>query len=319
MGKRRIVKEDENDYNSKQEGNTLAQAKYEDMIMKRVMESFAQSGLRFLGITDEIVQPAETEMVLLEMQDLLMDYTFLLSDGSYLHLEFQSTDKGETDLRRFRKYEALLSDKKGKDVYTYVIYTNDIKQPRTHFKTGFNEYCVKAITLAEWDSRQVIEEIKRALEQKTLEEEQMTALAFVPVMTRREERVEIISEAVRLSHKVENEQKKMDIQAILFAFANKFLSGKELERIKEEIVMTRLGQMIYEDGVREGFKNGIEEGRQKGKQEGKLEGKQEGKLEGKLEAARALLDILSDEAIAERIKIPVGQVKKLRQEGKSGH
>lgn len=31
MEKRRIVKEDENDYNSKQEGNTLAQAKYEDM------------------------------------------------------------------------------------------------------------------------------------------------------------------------------------------------------------------------------------------------------------------------------------------------
>lgn len=285
------------------------------MIMKRVMESFAQSGLRFLGITDEIVQPAETEMVLLEMQDLLMDYTFLLSDGSYLHLEFQSTDKGKRisavsgNMRRFW----VIKKEKMFILMSFIRMT--FKQPRTHFKTGFNEYCVKAITLAEWDSRQVIEEIKRALEQKTLEEEQMTALAFVPVMTRREERVEIISEAVRLSHKVENEQKKMDIQAILFAFANKFLSGKELERIKEEIVMTRLGQMIYEDGVREGFKNGIEEGRQKGKQEGKLEGKQEGKLE----AARALLDILSDEAIAERIKIPVEQVKKLRQGGKSGH
>ena len=46
----------------------MAQQKYEDMIMKHVMASFAQSGLRFLGITDEVVQPAETELVVLELQ-----------------------------------------------------------------------------------------------------------------------------------------------------------------------------------------------------------------------------------------------------------
>lgn len=291
----------------------MAQAKYEDMIMKRVMESFAQSGLRFLGITDEVVQPAETEMVVLELQDLLMDYTFLLADGSFLHLEFQSTDKGEKDLRRFRKYEALLSDKKGKDVFTYVVYTNDIKQPQTRLKTGFNEYCVKAVMLADWDSKQVLEHVKEALIKGILDEEQMTALAFVPVMSRREERVAVISEAIKISHKVTDEQKKIDIQSILFAFASKFLSGIELEQIKEEIVMTQLGQMIYEDGV----KTGIKEGKLKGRLEGKQEGKQEGRLEGKLEAAKALLDILSDEAIVERIKIPLEQVKKLRQESQS--
>ncbi len=276
----------------------MTQPKYEDMIMKRVMESFAQSGLRFLGITDEIVQPAETELVVLEMQNLLMDYTFLLADGNYLHLEFQSTDKGEKDLRRFRKYEALLSDYKGKDVYTYIVFTNDIKEPQTCLKTGFSEYRVKAVTLSQWDSREVLADIKQSLDKHTLDEEQLTALAFVPVMARREERVEVISEAVKISHLVANGQQKIDIQAILFAFANKFLSGEELERIKEEITMTQLGQMIYEDGLK------------KGVEKGQLEGKREGKLE----AAKALLDILSDEAIAKRLELPMEQVKKLRQE-----
>lgn len=276
----------------------MAQQKYEDMIMKHVMASLAQSGLRFLGITDEVVQPAETEIVVLEMQNLLMDYTFLMKDGSYLHLEFQSTDKGEKDLRRFRKYEALLSDQKGKDVYTYVVYTNDIREPQTCLKTGFSEYRVKSVTLADWDSREVLADVKKSLAQNTINEEQITALAFVPVMARSDERVEIISEAVKISHQVAEEQKKMDIQSILFAFANKFLNGSELDRIKEEIAMTQLGQMIYEDGVKKG----------------KLEGKQEGKQEGKLEAAKALLDILSDELIAKRLELTVEQVKKLRQE-----
>lgn len=268
----------------------MAQPKYEDMIMKRVMESFAQSGLRFLGITDEIIQPVGTELVVLDMQNLLMDYTFLMADGNYLHLEFQSTDKGEKDLRRFRKYEALLGDQKGKDVYTYVVYTNDIREPQTCLKTGFNEYHVKAVTLADWDSRQVLKDIKQSLSLNTLDEEKVTALAFVPVMAHSEERVEVISEAVKISHTIANKQQKVDIQSILFAFANKFLNGNELECIKEEIAMTQLGQMIYEDGVKKGEEK------------------------GKLEAAKALLDILSDEAIAKRLQIPIEQVRELRLE-----
>ena len=66
--------------------------------------------------------------------------------------------------------------------------------------------------------------------------------------------------------------------------------------------MSQLGQMIYEDGLK------------KGVEKGQLEGKLEGKREGKLEAAKALLDILSDEAIAKRLELPMEQVKKLRQE-----
>ncbi len=181
---------------------------------------------------------------------------------------------------------------------TTIIYTNDIKEPQTCLKTGFSEYRVKAVTLSQWDSREVLADIKQSLDKHTLDEEQLTALAFVPVMARREERVEVISEAVKISHLVANGQQKIDIQAILFAFANKFLSGEELERIKEEITMTQLGQMIYEDGL----KKGVEKGQL------------EGKLEGKLEAAKALLDILSDEAIAKRLELPMEQVKKLRQE-----
>lgn len=40
---------------------------------------------------------------------------------------------------------------------------------------------------------------------------------------------------------------------------------------------------------------------------------EEGKEEGKLEAAKALLDLLDDEIIAERIGIPLDEVKELRK------
>lgn len=157
---------------------------------------------------------------------------------------------------------------------------------------------MQAVTLADWDSKQVLEEIKAALAQNALDEKRLTALAFVPVMSRSDERIEVISEAVKVSHQVADSAKRADIQAILFAFANKFLSGKELERIEEEIVMTQLSQMIYEDGIKVGRQKGIEKGIEK----------------ERLTLARKLLDVLSDEMIAKKTELPLDLVKTLRQE-----
>ena len=37
---------------------------------------------------------------------------------------------------------------------------------------------------------------------------------------------------------------------ILYTLADKFLDGNDLEEIKEFVAMTRLGQMIYDDGLK---------------------------------------------------------------------
>ena len=42
--------------------------------------------------------------------------------------------------------------------------------------------------------------------------------------------------------------------------ADKFLDVMELEELKEEMKMTRLGQMLREDGIAEGLTQGLAEG-----------------------------------------------------------
>lgn len=42
------------------------------------------------------------------------------------------------------------------------------------------------------------------------------------------------------------------MEAILYAFALKFIRGMNLTAIKEEIAMTELGQMIWDDALKEG-------------------------------------------------------------------
>ena len=52
--------------------------------------------------------------------------------------------------------------------------------------------------------------------------------------------------------------------AILYTLADKFLQGNELEEIKEVVAMTRLGQMLYDDGLKAGKSEGRTEGRIEG-------------------------------------------------------
>ena len=52
------------------------------------------------------------------------------------------------------------------------------------------------------------------------------------------------------------------MEAMLYALANKLLSRADLEKIKEEVKMTILGQMLRDDFIEEGRIEGRQEGRQ---------------------------------------------------------
>lgn len=54
-------------------------------------------------------------------------------------------------------------------------------------------------------------------------------------------------------------------QAMLYALADKFLDAIDLEKLKKEISMTRLGQMILEDAINDTLKKRIKIKLEKGK------------------------------------------------------
>ena len=63
----------------------------------------------------------------------------------------------------------------------------------------------------------------------------------------------------------QNEIRKME--AILYAFALKFFRGINLAAIKEEIAMTELGQMIWDDALAQGLAKGLAQGQAQGQQQ----------------------------------------------------
>ena len=90
-------------------------------------------------------------------------------------------------------------------------------------------------------------------------------------MSSKKERKDVILEALNLS-KTEKSITTEKTVAMLYTLADKFLEGKDLEEVKEAVVMTRIGQMIFDDGVVRGLEEGREEGRKEGRKEGQAEG-----------------------------------------------
>ena len=226
--------------------------KHEDLIMKKAMDVFAEEGLKFFGIDKKVKDSSSTEIVVLEAKNLHMDYTFLMEDDTYIHVEFQTTDKGKDDLRRFRAYESLLSFQTGKDVVTYVVYSNGIQNVKTVLETGINQYSVKAISMYDKDGDIVIQEVEEKLNNNIeVTKQDLIALTFTPIMSGKLSKLDKIIKSIKLVKKIDSDY-RYDVESMLYAFADKFLDGKDLEKVKEEISMTKLGEMLVEDGIKKG-------------------------------------------------------------------
>ena len=199
---------------------------YEDLIMKRAMDVFAEDGLKFFGIDKKVKELGPTELVVLESKNLHMDYTFLMEDDTYIHFEFQTTNKNISDLRRFRAYEALLSHQTGKDVVTYVIYSSNIINVNDTLETGINKFKVNTISMASKNGDDVFKNVSDKISKGiSLSKDDIISLSFSPIMGGQ--------------------------VSIIYAFANKFLSGKDLERVKEELKVTELGKSLIDEGKKE--------------------------------------------------------------------
>lgn len=200
-----------------------------------------------------------------------------MEDDSYIHFEFQTTNKGKLDLRRFRVYESVLSLQKDKDVTTYVVYSGNIKSAKDTLETGINKYKVKSIFMSDKNGDLIVEELENKVKNKeNITKQELVALTFTPIMGGKLTKAEKIIKSIRIVKSSDNEY-KYDIESMLYAFADKFLKGKDLQKVKEEISMTELGRMLIEDG------------RTEGRIEGKIEGRTEGRTEGKRETLIKLL------------------------------
>ena len=103
--------------NKRREG--LSQA--EDLALKSAAAYFGDEMVRWLGIHEKVLRAVPTELVELEARHMYEDFLYEMENGVYYHFEFESDSISESDLRRFREYEASTVRIYGAPVVAFAV------------------------------------------------------------------------------------------------------------------------------------------------------------------------------------------------------
>ena len=247
----------------KEPGERQSRQPLEDRALKFAAQFFGRVLLPLLGIKDEILRVAPTELVHLEIKDFIQDFNLAMVSGKMIHFEFASRPITMEDLMKFRSYEAVTSYYYKVEVVTCVICTARVKLPRREMKQGINRYRVLVFQLKEKDGDEVIRALEEKQQTQPLDQSELAELLLTPLMSGELGVAERIRRSLHLIQTVRENLEKEDLlrmESVLYTFAMKFLSKAELEDMKEAFGMTVLGQMLEDRGVEKGLKEGLKDG-----------------------------------------------------------
>lgn len=283
-------------------GNKVPHNNY-DIIFKAMTEQFGQKALDFYGIdTPAIVRVVPTDLPIVNVNERRMDFVFLLSDDSYLHLEFQTTFRRK-DLERFKLYDAVLYNEQKQKIRTFVVYGADVEKAEEHVDHGSIQYTAKAIYMKDYNGDETIQELSQKVkDQESLTDDDQLRLIFLPLMDTRLDRTDLAVETVEMANQVNNEGQRFRLTATVIAIADKFLDESYVNKMMEVFKMTRIFREVYEEAEADGFEKGEAKGEEKGIAKGKQEaiqqylesrfGKESANLKGQLEQISEI-DILN--------------------------
>lgn len=235
----------------------------EDMAMKTAAQYFGKELLGYLGVKEKPLRVVPTEIIQLEARQLYQDFNYEMENGWWYHFEFESDEITEVNMMRFREYEAVTSRIYKVPVVTCVLCSAKAKKLKAEITQGLNTYRVQIICLRGENADMLFETLDK---NGKIERKDMIPVLLSPLMGGR---MKIKDRILRGIDYIKNEEGKLPnveirkMQAVLYAFANKFLNAEELEQIKEAIAMTKLGEMLFDDGVKAGEKRGVKLGEEK--------------------------------------------------------
>ena len=126
-----------------------------------------------------------------------------------------------------------------------IINVNDT------LETGINKFKVNTISMASKNGDDVFKNVSDKISKGiSLSKDDIISLSFSPIMGGQVSKLDRILNTIKLLKDIDITYRH-DVESIIYAFANKFLSGKDLERVKEELKVTELGKSLIDEGKKE--------------------------------------------------------------------
>ncbi len=149
-----------------------------------------------------------------------------------------------------------------KQIKMVVIYTADVEQADSVYDLDGLTLKVEPAYLVHMDTERIYQELeKKVLHNEKLTDEELMKLMVLPLTVKgKEKKQEVIVKAVELAKQIPDRSQSIQVLAGILTFSDKVIDEAYRNRVKEEMQMTKVGQMIFEDGFGQGIEQGIEQG-----------------------------------------------------------
>ena len=228
-----------------------------DIASKILSEQFRGKSFSVYGIDlPEIEDIRPTNLPAVEADELRLDNLFLLADGSYVFVDYESEyrEKNKCDyLKYFARITERLYNEFGRFVplKLVIIYTADVKRGTTDpvLDTGGVRMEIEEAFLTELDADSIWEGLKRKIESgEELSDEDMMRMIIYPLTFRgRKAKQEAVARAIGFAKKIENENRMYFVLKMMLVFSDKFITNEDTEKIKEVLTMTKLDRLYAEE------------------------------------------------------------------------
>ena len=228
-----------------------------DIASKIRSEQFRGKSFSVYGIDlPEIEDIRPTNLPAVEADELRLDNLFLLADGSYVFVDYESEyrEKNKCDyLKYFARITERLYNEFGRFVplKLVIIYTADVKRGTTDpvLDMGGVRMEIEEAFLTELDAGDIWKGLKGKIESgESLSDEDMMRMIIYPLTFRgRKAKQEAVGRAIGLAKKIENENRMYFVLKMMLVFSDKFITNEDTEKIKEVLTMTKLDRLYAEE------------------------------------------------------------------------
>ena len=240
-----------------------------DIEFKILSEAYKERSFDAYGLKlPRIKAVLPTNLPAVSANELRMDNLFLLEDRTYALVDYESENDVE-DRIKYMNYISRIAQKyytehgKVPVIRMVVIYTGDVTHADPIFDMGALTLRLEQAFMRDLPAEEIYQEVKRKLENgEDLTEEQLMHLIMIPLAEKgKKDKQRRVRQVIGLAKMIGDEKEQKFVFASILVISDKFIDKTDADAIRREISMTKVGQMIFEDGMEAGREEGKEEER----------------------------------------------------------
>lgn len=229
-----------------------------EALVGRSLAPFGRPDLKIVGLLP-------TNLPAIESNELRLDNLFLLEGGALALIDYESDFDKENFVkyvnyiaRVIKRYANLHQLEELKQVKIVVIYTADVEHAESVYDLGGMVLYVESAFLVHQDTDRIYRELSdKICRHESLSEEELLQLMVLPLTVKgKEKKQELVVRAVELAKQIPDREQTVRVLAGILTFSDKIIDDKYRDKVKEEMQMTKIGQMIFEEGVERGIGQG---------------------------------------------------------------